>query len=209
MNEQDAQVRMSNADRLAEFSSVHLGGRGVPPDLAILLEIQWSEAAADLFANLGFRFWNDAGRSPLLDMSYLNDTDRANPDIMANVAATQDVFAFIVFVGEARSGNAYGYWFGPDDRSIEKAPIVRYDTEGQFSIRRGRILAEALLADLGASDADEFLALSHRLNQFGLNITAKSRSDLKFPEVKPGPADVHIERYNVHRAAAGLAPFKK
>jgi hypothetical protein len=200
---------MSNADRLAEFSSAHLGGRAVPPDLAILLEIQWSEAATDLFANLGFRFWSGAGTSPLLDMSYLNDTDRADLDVMANVAATQDVFAFIGFVGEARDGNAYGYWLGPDDRPIETAPIVRYDSEGQFSIRRGRILAEALLADFGSPDANEFLTLRNRLGQIGLNISATSRQDLKFPEVKPAPADIHIERYNVHRVSAGLPRFKK
>jgi hypothetical protein len=199
---------MTNADQLAAFSTAHLGGQAAPPDLALLLEVQWN-GTSDVLADLGFRFWRDAKRSPLLEMTYLNDNDRANPNTMANVAAAQDVFAFIAFVGEDDDGNAYGYWLGPDHRPIENAPIISYDTEGQFSVRPGRMLAEALLADRFSSQEDEFLMLRDQLNQLGLNISAASPRDLHAPDVKPAPEQVHRERYNAHRVAAGLPPYKK
>jgi hypothetical protein len=206
---------MTEDERLAAFSTTYLGGRSVPPDLVILLKMQWDrvpdpggENYVDPLEAVHFRFLSDGRQSIVFDKSYLSEEDRANPDIMANVAAIDDVLGHILVVGEYDDYGAYGYWLGPESRPIESAPIVRLDTEGQFELRRGRTLAEALLLDYGSYDNDEeFIDLRDWFNDFGVNITASSRDEFPSLDIKPSPDDLHLERYNVHRVAAGLPPY--
>src|SRR5215475_39844 len=157
---------MTEDERLAAFSRDYLGGRAIPSDLSILLKMQWNrvpdpggENYVDPLETFNFQLLSDGRQSGILDKSYLSETDRANPDIMANVAAIDDVLAHILVVGEHHDNGAYGYWLGPENGPIESAPIVRLDTEGQFELRRGNTLAEALLVDCGSHDEDEFIDL--------------------------------------------------
>ena len=206
---------MTEDERLAAFSTTYLGGRSVPPDLVILLKMQWNrvpdpggENYVDPLEAFNFQLLSDGQQSSVFDKSYLSETDRTNPDIMANVAAIDDVLTHMLVVGELGDYGAYGYWLGPENRPIESAPIVRLDTEGQFELRRGRMLAEALLLDYGAYDNDEeFIDLRDWFNDFGLNITASSRDEFPSLDIKPTPDDLHLERYNAHRVAAGLPPY--
>ncbi|RTL71371.1 MAG: hypothetical protein EKK41_10365 [Hyphomicrobiales bacterium] len=88
----------------------------------------------------GFVFPDAATYVPPDDTSYLNDQDRANPDIMANVAAMAATNADIAWLGQYAEG-----WVG-----IWRATghVVRLDTEGQYEILArdvGDFLARAAL----------------------------------------------------------------
>ena len=205
---------MTEDERLAEFATTYLSGRSIPPDLVVLLRMQWSRVPhpggdhyVDPLDALDFQLLSDGQQSTILDKSYLSEKDRADPDVMANVAAIDDVLAHILVVGEHHDYGAYGYWLGPEGRPIETAPIVRLDAEGRFELLPGNTLAEALLVDCGSHDEDEFIDLRDWFNDFGLNMTASSRSDFPPPNIKPTPDDLHVARYNAHRAVAGLPPF--
>ena len=84
---------MSHDDALATYRREKLGGRAMPPDLRTLLILQWERGTAhdaegaDPLATMWVQLFDAKQSSDLLDHSYLNDEDRANPDIMANVAA--------------------------------------------------------------------------------------------------------------------------
>ncbi|HEY5925157.1 MAG TPA: hypothetical protein VIV11_25920 [Kofleriaceae bacterium] len=67
------------------------------------------------------------------DTSYLSDADRNNPDIAANVDAMAETNKLIAWFGRDAEGYL-GLWRGPNNRSLTEAPVVRLDTEGQYSI---------------------------------------------------------------------------
>jgi hypothetical protein len=67
------------------------------------------------------------------DTSYLNDSDRANPDIMANVAAMAATNELIAWFGRDDEGYV-GLWRGPSQAPLARAPVVRLDTEGQYAL---------------------------------------------------------------------------
>src|SRR6266545_3257150 len=67
------------------------------------------------------------------DTSYLTDADRDNPDIAANLAAMSETNKLIAWFGRDAEGYL-GLWRGPDGRPLDEAPVVRLDTEGQYSI---------------------------------------------------------------------------
>ena len=67
------------------------------------------------------------------DTSYLSDADRNNPDIAANVDAMTETNKLIAWFGRDAEGYL-GLWRGPNNRSLTEAPVVRLDTEGQYSI---------------------------------------------------------------------------
>ncbi|HEX5062423.1 MAG TPA: hypothetical protein VFV99_23790 [Kofleriaceae bacterium] len=67
------------------------------------------------------------------DTSYLTDADRNNPDIAANVDAMTETNKLIAWFGRDAEGYL-GLWRGPNNRSLTEAPVVRLDSEGQYSI---------------------------------------------------------------------------
>jgi hypothetical protein len=67
------------------------------------------------------------------DTSYLNDADRANPEIMDNVAAMAATDELIAWFGRDFEGYV-GLWRGPSQRPLARAPVVRLDTEGQYAL---------------------------------------------------------------------------
>jgi len=72
--------------------------------------------------------WNEPS-----DTSYLTDADRQNPDIAANVDAMAETNKLIAWFGRDAEGYL-GLWRGPNNRSLAEAPVVRLDSEGQYSI---------------------------------------------------------------------------
>jgi hypothetical protein len=136
-----------------------LKGQAAPQDLQALLDValEAGEGEADpLREALNHALLRPGRDYPLLSGSYLNDADRKNPDIMANVAAIDDVLAMITFVAESEDGDMVGYWHGPERTPIAAAPIVQYDTEGQFSLMQGRTLSEAMLGRYTYGDDERF-----------------------------------------------------
>src|SRR5688572_30344619 len=67
------------------------------------------------------------------DTSYLTDEDRADPETMDNVDAMAQTNRLIAWFGRDMEGFV-GLWRGPDNLALENAPVVRLDTEGQYSI---------------------------------------------------------------------------
>ena len=67
------------------------------------------------------------------DTSYLSDADRANPDIMANVEAMAATNELIAWFGRDHEGYV-GLWRGPLEYPLGQAPVVRLDTEGQYTL---------------------------------------------------------------------------
>ncbi len=190
---------MSHDGKLAEYSRQRLGGRAVPADLRTLLVLQWQRGAAaagaDPLGDMGVALLEASETHDLLDHSYLNDTDRADPDIMANVAAMKSTCEFAAFVARDGDGNLVGYWFGPENLDIAAAPIVKLDTEGQFALLEGLTLSEALLGSHVFEDADRFAQLKETFATAGITMSANSWDELAYPSPPTDPAEFHEQRY--------------
>jgi hypothetical protein len=72
------------------------------------------------------------------DTSYLNDADRANPEIMDNVAAMAATDELIAWFGRDFEGYV-GLWRGPSQRPLARAPVVRLDTDSAGLYRDGNV----------------------------------------------------------------------
>jgi len=103
------------SEKVNKFVASRLSGQVVPSDLGAILtaigddpdfeesdenplKIVWAEP---LWTNREY---------PLLDHNYLNDQDRADPDIMANVKAMQDTEKKLKFVVQCADQSLIGYW---------------------------------------------------------------------------------------------------
>lgn len=146
----------------------------------------WSESV---------RLLGDDEQPAVLDDSYLSDEERANPDIAANVRATDETAALITWVAEDDDeGRAYGYWRGPGDLPLAEAPVVMLDNEGQFTLLAGS-LAEALCSEYGQWDDEGYDGLAARCREHGVTVSADDPIDLPEPDVSPTPAEHHVARY--------------
>jgi hypothetical protein len=135
--------------RLTDYSTARLDGRSIPVDLNSLLSAIWGDASfagseRDPRTIFDIRLLEPGQSHPLLSHDYLNDTDRANPAIMANVEAMKATSALCCFVFVTDDGELVGYWRGPDRLEPDKAPIVLLDTEGQYNLLPGRTILQAM-----------------------------------------------------------------
>lgn len=146
----------------------------------------------------GITFLADGEEPGVLDDSYLTADDLANPDIAANVAANRETAALVTWVAQHEREQAYGYWRGPDDLPLAEAPIVQYDSEGQFYLLEGRSISEALSADVDGyrQDYEDFVAPCRAA---GVEIAAEV-DDLEEIEPAVTPEEFHQQRYDAHRA---------
>jgi hypothetical protein len=203
---------MTQPEKLAEFSRLMLGGREPPADLKTLLEMQWQGAIAnagtDPLKAMGVTLLEAGEIHPLLDHSYLNETNRADPDIMANVAAITSTCEHAAFVARNNDDAIFGYWFGPENLDIGTAPIVKLDSEGQFLQLEGLTLSEALLGNHVFEDVEKFAQLKGLFASAGIAISANSWDELAYPSPPTDPAEFHEQRYNENRSKAGLPPFR-
>ena len=198
---------MTVDEQILAFSRERLAGRPIPDDLAILLKAQWSGNGGPL-QNLEVQFFAPGQSHPLIDHSYLSAKDRADPDIMANVAAIDEVNAHVGFVAEGLNGAAIGYWFHPDEPAGRPAPVVCLDTEGQFEILDGITFAEAVVGKWVHDDDDWFGRLADGFEALGVAMPARRRADLARTIVTVDPAKLHQRLYYAQRSrrAAGSAP---
>jgi len=186
-----------------------LKGHAAPQDLQALLDVALEAGAGEadpLREALGHALLRPGRDYPPLSGTYLNDSDRKNPDIMANVAAINDVLAMITFVAESEDGDVVGYWHGPERTAIGAAPIVQYDTEGQFSLMQGRTLSEAMLGRY-TYGADERFADGRAWLAACIEMEAANWHGLSTPSAAARPEKLHRTLYNEKRIAAGLKPL--
>ena len=194
---------MTIDEKLAEYSRQRLAGRELPDDLRKLLVLQWQRGAATAGADpldaMGATLLEAGETHDLLDHSYLNDKDRADPDIMANVAAMRSTCEHAAFVAQDADRNIVGYWFGPENADIGAAPIIKLDTEGRFSLLEGRTLSEAMLGSHVFEDDAKFAELKAVFASAGIAIGAESFDDLAYPSPPTDPAEFHEQRYEENR----------
>jgi len=186
-----------------------LKGRTAPPDLQALLDVtaEAGDGADPLREELNFALLRAGRDYPLLSGSYLNENDRQNPDIMANVAAINQVLAMITFVAESEDGDMVGYWHGPERTPLAAAPIVKLDTEGQFDLMQGRNVSEAMLGNYTFGDDARFAEGRAWLASCGIAIEALNWRGLSTPSAATPPDELHRTLYNERRVAAGLKPI--
>jgi hypothetical protein len=186
-----------------------LKGQAAPQDLQALLGVVALAGDSDdpLREALGFSLLSPNRDYPLLSGSYLNEKDRQNADIMANVAAIDEVLAMITFVAESEDGDMIGYWHGPERTPIGAAPIVKYDTEGQFDLMQGRNVSEAMLGYYTFDDDERFADGRAWLADCGIEMAASNWYGLSTPTAATMPNKLHRTLYNERRVAAGLKPI--
>ncbi|WP_229051476.1 hypothetical protein [Aeromicrobium sp. Leaf350] len=166
----------------------------IPEDLAVWRRLQdagqsnpWSES---------LRLLGDDEQPAALDTGYLTAEDLANPDIAANTTAIAETAELITWAAENEDdGVAFGYWRGPQDLPLDRAPVVTLDTEGQFELLRGTSLSEALTDEYGQWSQDDYDALVAQCRAQGVTISADDPDDLVEPEVSPTPSEHHEARY--------------
>jgi hypothetical protein len=185
-----------------------LKGQAPPQDLQALLGVVALAGDGDdpLREALGFSLLSPNRDYPLLSGSYLNEKDRQNADIMANVAAIDEVLAMITFVAESEDGDLIGYWHGPERTPIAAAPIVKYDTEGQFDLMQGLKLSEAMLSNYTFGDDERFTDGKAWLADCGIEMEVADWHGLSTPTAATMPNKLHRTLYNERRVAAGLKP---
>ena len=193
---------MSHEQQLVDYSRQRLAGREIPADLRTLLLLHWQGSDGPL-SGMGASLLEANESHDLLDHSYLNDKDRADPDIMANVAAIKSTCEHAAFVAQNQDGNVFGYWFGPENVGINDAPIVKLDTEGQFDLLGGRTLSEALLGDHVFEDAGRFAEFKTLFAAAGIAIAGDSWDDLVYPKPPTTPGAFHEKLYRENQQKEG------
>jgi hypothetical protein len=193
--------------RLADYSIARLDGQAIPADLTALLSAMWSDPSFpgsehDPRTIFDIRLLEPGQTHPLLSHDYLMDADRANPAIMANVAAMNATSALCCFVFVTDDGELIGYWRGPDRLEPDKASIVRLDTEGQYDLLPGRTILQALYLLMKRGYLAERLEPARQaLAKLGLSITdaelAVAETNGRAAVINPG--DYRKRLYTEHR----------
>jgi hypothetical protein len=197
--------------RTINFSQVILKNQPMPDDLQKLWNMQISRApdadfSIDPLAALGVKIIEPDRMACLLDHSYLNETDRANPDMMMNIEAIDEVFNLATFVVELEDDHILGYWHGSENTPIADAPIIKFDSEGQFSVCRGNNLTEAIIAETMSYQEDKFPEFKAWFAKYQIDIATNSIADLPERKVTIHPALMYKNFYKAKRVAAGLEP---
>jgi len=180
---------MSPIDPFIQYATQYLGGRAMPDDLRKLLNLQWRDAASgrsnNLLKDAGVTFL-DGGRMPgLIAAVCTGRDDLEGAARLAYAQAMGDMVRYSGFVAEDAAGDAIGYWFSPERIPIETAPLLRFDTDGNFSILPGNGIAEAILVIASRDNDLTFSKLRDYLNEQGLNITARTIQDVQRRELIP------------------------
>jgi hypothetical protein len=154
----------------------------------------------DLLSPFGLELVDDPNWPEPSDTSYLNDTDRADPDIMANVEAMDATNKLIAWFGREHEGFV-GLWRGPTNLPLEQAPVVRLDTEGQYA------LVAATVADYVAVSVKEEAFGMTRTALVAVGFTVASSHEEVWRALKdlPDPNVYRDELYNQGRVRRGLA----
>ena len=187
---------MTTHELEASFSQHRLNGEPIPSDLMLLLP--HSDMLQELL-NIEVRFEPDW--APWEDTSYLSESDRTNPDIMANVYAMAETNAMMSFVAKHEMEGYVGYWRGPEKRLIAISPLVRLDNEGQYQFCPGSSFAEAILSFTWSHE--DFVTARDWMKGVGVQVAADSIDDLTYPSSDPTPQQVRESLYTRYLADAG------
>ncbi|WP_327171374.1 hypothetical protein OG471_15300 [Streptomyces sp. NBC_01336] len=191
-------------ERLKEFSRQRLGGRPVPEDVRLLATAQW-EGRGHPFEQFGIAILEPSAPHPLTDFRYLSDKERADPDIMANCAASEQMATYLKAVAQDEDGNFYGYWLHPQQRvDRQPPPVVKVDTELTYWELGGRTVSEACLYDIAFDDDELFAEVAAALGKLHVSVSAGSREGLGELPADPAPEDVHRRLYYAERERLGL-----
>jgi hypothetical protein len=102
---------------------------------------------------------------PEPDTTYVSDADRDNPDVAANADAMRDTNKLIAWFGKDAEGYL-GLWRGPNERALTEAPVVRLDSEGQYSIVAATVADYLAIA----MPEDEFAHTRDTLTKAGFKV---------------------------------------
>jgi hypothetical protein len=156
----------------------------------------------DLLERIEFEFVDDPHWAEPSDTSYLNDADRADPDIMDNVEAMAATNKLIAWFGRDVEGYV-GLWRGPNDLPLHEAQVVRLDSEGQYSI------VAATVPDYLAMTADDDAFESSRaeLIAAGFSVRTSRKAIWAVIDGEAKPNEFRDALYNEARARRGLPPI--
>lgn len=185
---------MTFADEYAAYRKARLRGQPIPDDLAFLLAWKWGQPASDPLSDIGIDLLDGDDEPSVLDHGYLTAQDRANSDIMNNIAAIEAVSSHVAWVAETDEGGAIGYWLSPENLPISKAALVIYDTEGEFRLLEGSSFAAAILNEYGPYDPDAAAELRRFLATNGISIPDEV-SDPVQSATPSDPARMHSAIY--------------
>jgi len=156
----------------------------------------------DLLEQIGFELVDDPNWAEPSDTSYLNDRDRADPDIMANVDAMDATNKLIAWIGRDTEGFV-GLWRGPDNLPLQQAPVVRLDTEGQYSLV-GATVPDYIAVSAGE---DAFADARATLVAAGFKVAASEEKVWDALKGIAGPNAYRHDLYNKGRIKRGLDPI--
>lgn len=170
-------------------------------------DIERFRASTELLENqieyLELELVDDPNWAEPSDTSYLNDDDRANPDIMSNVEAMEQTNALIAWFARDQEGFV-GLWRGPEGTALDQAPVVRLDTEGQYEI------VALTVGDYVAIsvDEDDIGDAIHALRAAGFEVRDSQDAIWSSLDGVASPNDHRHELYNEARKARGLDPVE-
>jgi len=134
-----------DAERVDRFLAGRLRGRPIPADLYRLVQLHLAgaldeDATPDILRHT--RLIEPGETHPLADNSYLNDNDRADRGIMANVAGIDAVLAHTAQIAHGLDGSVIGYWVYPGEAGDV---LIELDSEADLSIIQAYTLIGALV----------------------------------------------------------------
>lgn len=194
---------------LEKFKKMVLQSEAIPADLKRLLEMHLAGGDSP-FDELGLYPIMPGEENKIFDTSYLNEADLADLDIKCNIEAIHHVARYARFVAEGDDSDFFGYWLGKSNRKIESAPIIKYDSEGQFSLLPGKTLVEAVAIMNSFDEQDDFLDYKEKFESIGIRFEVSNVEDAYdiYPEVDDDPEKLHSEIYNQQRGSRGLTPVE-
>lgn len=194
-------------EALTRFKREILQSADIPPDLLRLYETETRRVPnvheyVDAYEMLGLELIVPGALPSLMTNDYLSEEDLKNPDIRANVKAVDEVFAHCTFVATDDNGNLIGYWRGPEKLPLDQAPVVRFDTEGQFTLLDGLHITEAVAADMTFEDDEKFSELRAAFEKMGVAFSSSHRDTLARHAHPPSesPDEMHQRLYEKYLA---------
>lgn len=166
----------------------------MPDDLRKLLELQWRDTATgtnNRLKSAGVTMIDGDRLPTLVGAVWSGRDDLGSPKRLAYAQAMGDMIRYSGFVGEGAAGDAIGYWFSPDFIQIETAPLLRFDTNGHFSIFPGHNIAEGVLVMASHGNNRTFSELRDYLNELDFNISALAIQDIQPRECALHPESIY------------------
>ena len=175
-----------------EFKEKILKGQSIPEALENILQNQC--CLETLESELEFELIEEGRIEEEISHTYIKPEQRKDKAISANIFAINKVFEYITFFAEAENGMLLGYWHGTENLNILKAPLVSYDTEGQFELYSSNRIIEELALRWTCEEEEEYEELQNEFSKCNVKI-ADIGSNLGNIETKSNPAKMHDELY--------------